>query len=116
MSTKSRLLIIWLIILVVLSTFTPWRANASVSSPLTPETNFGLRFDGTNDYVTFGQAAGLSALGVQVFTIETWLMKTGAGVTISTGTGGLAAAVPVVTKGHGEVRKQQCRYELLLWH
>ena len=31
-------------------------------------------------------------------------MKTGAGVTISTGTGGLAAAVPVVTKGQRRVR------------
>ena len=58
-----------------------------------------LQFDGANDYVTFGTA---SSLGAQVFTIETWLKRTGAGVTTSTGTGGLSAAVPLVAKGRGE--------------
>ena len=65
MNTKSRLLVICMRLMVVLSTFTPWRVNAGVASPLAPETNFALRFDGTNDYVTFGREAGLSALGVQ---------------------------------------------------
>ncbi|MCW5844141.1 MAG: tandem-95 repeat protein, partial [Caldilinea sp.] len=58
-----------------------------------------LQFDGTNDYVTFGTAA---SLGAQVFTIETWFKRTGTGATASTGTGGLAAAIPLVTKGRGE--------------
>jgi hypothetical protein len=58
----------------------------------------GLQFDGVNDYVTFGPAPGL---GASNFTIETWFKRTGAGVTASTGTGGLAA-VPLVTKGRGE--------------
>jgi hypothetical protein len=54
-----------------------------------------LQFNGSNQYATFGPAA---ALGVQTFTIETWLRKTGAGVTTTTGTGGITA-VPLVTKG-----------------
>lgn len=36
-----------------------------------------LQFDGTNDYVTFGSSAGLTALGTQTFTIETWFKKQG---------------------------------------
>jgi len=61
-----------------------------------------LQFDGTNDYVTFGSSAGLTALGVQTFTIETWFKRTGTGAMTSTGTGGLASAVPLVAKGRGE--------------
>ena len=61
-----------------------------------------LQFDGTNDYVTFGSSAGLTQLGVQVFTIETWFKRTGTGIATSTGTGGLSAAIPLVTKGRGE--------------
>ena len=38
--------------------------------------NMALDFDGTNDHVTFGAAAGL---GVQSFTIETWFRRDGAG-------------------------------------
>ena len=36
------------------------------------------------------------------FTIETWFRRDGAGVATSTGTGGLASAIPLVTKGRGE--------------
>jgi len=57
-----------------------------------------LQFDGTNDYVTFGAAPGL---GVSTFTIECWFRRTGTGVTVSTGTGGVTA-LPLVTKGRGE--------------
>ena len=60
----------------------------------------GLQFDGTNDYVTFGQAT--STLGAQTFTLECWFNWTGGGVTVSTGTGGLASAIPLITKGRGE--------------
>lgn len=59
----------------------------------------GLYFDGTNDYVTFGAAPGL---GAAQFTLEGWVRKLGAGATTGTGTGGLAAAVPLITKGRGE--------------
>ncbi len=78
-------------------------ARTQGRAPNAPETNWALYFDGTNDYVTFGASQGLeTGLGVQTFTIEVWFMKTGAGVTTSTGTGGLSSAIPLVTKGRGE--------------
>ncbi|HET9251679.1 MAG TPA: LamG-like jellyroll fold domain-containing protein [Candidatus Eisenbacteria bacterium] len=57
------------------------------------------QFDGTNDYVTFGAAPGL---GATTFTIEVAFKRTGPGVSTSTGTGGIAAAVPLLAKGRGE--------------
>ncbi len=65
---------------------------------VSPGGEFALDFDGTNDYVTFGQA---SDLGVSTFTLECWFRRDGAGVTASTGSGGILA-VPLVTKGRGE--------------
>jgi hypothetical protein len=58
-----------------------------------------LSFDGTDDYVTFGSAAGL---GSAQFTIETWFKRTGNGISNTTGTNGIAALVPLVTKGGPE--------------
>ncbi len=60
-----------------------------------PVPNFGIDFDGTNDYVTFGNNA---ALGLPQFTIETWFRRDGAGVGADTGSGGVTA-IPLVTKG-----------------
>src|SRR5215218_2370483 len=60
---------------------------------------FGLQFNGTNQYVTFGAAPGL---GASTFTLELWFKRTGTGVGIGTGTGGLASAIPLLTKGRGE--------------
>ena len=57
-----------------------------------------LRFDGVNDFVTFGQASGPAGLGVTTFTLETWFRRDGAGIATSTGTGGVVA-VPLITKG-----------------
>jgi Concanavalin A-like lectin/glucanases superfamily/FlgD Ig-like domain/Fibronectin type III domain len=59
----------------------------------------GLRFGGTNGYVTFGNAA---ALQLPAFTIETWFRRDGAGIATTTGTGGVTDAIPLLTKGHGE--------------
>ena len=59
-----------------------------------------LQFDGVDDYVTFGQAPGLNA---QTFTIETWFRRTGSGIATATGSNGIGAAIPLVTKGLGEV-------------
>ena len=60
-----------------------------------------LQFDGTNDYVTFGQAT--STLGATEFTLETWFKRAGtSGTPMGTGTGGLTGALPLVTKGRGE--------------
>jgi len=63
----------------------------------------GLFFDGVDDYVTMGAA---TALNVDVppatgFTVECWFRQEGAGVTTSTGSGGLTA-VPLVAKGRAE--------------
>jgi hypothetical protein len=65
-----------------------------------PQSQYAIQFDGTNDYVTFGQAT--STLGAQRFTLECWFKWTGGGVTTSTGTGGLLTVIPLLTKGRGE--------------
>ncbi len=57
-----------------------------------------LQFGGTNAYVTFGIAP---QLGLPEFTLECWFNKQGAGVTASTGTGGVVA-LPLIAKGRGE--------------
>lgn len=56
----------------------------------------GLQFDGTNDYVTFGVAPTLAS---QNFTVEAWFKRTGTGISNTTGTGGITAMIPIVTKG-----------------
>src|SRR5215211_4059073 len=58
-----------------------------------------LQLNGTSQYVTFGAAPGL---GAAQFTLETWFKRTGAGVGTSTGSGGIASAIPLVTKGRAE--------------
>ena len=63
---------------------------------------YGLHLSGTppgNEYVTLGAAPGL---GTATFTIETWFKREGTGQTTTSGTGGLAAAIPLVTKGRAE--------------
>ena len=60
--------------------------------------NMALKFNGTNNRVTFGAAPGLNA---QSFTLETWFKREGPGVMANTGTGGVNA-VPLITKGVAE--------------
>ena len=57
-----------------------------------------LHFDGSDDHVTMGDAAGL---GLAAFTLECWFRYDGAGAASSTGSGGLDA-FPLVSKGRGE--------------
>ena len=71
-------------------------ANAAPSPP--PPGGCGLQFNGSSQYVTFGPAGGL---GVTSFTLESWVKRTGAGTTVSTGNGGVAA-VPIIAKGRCE--------------
>jgi uncharacterized membrane protein YphA (DoxX/SURF4 family) len=52
----------------------------------------------TDTYVAIGN---VPKLGLATFTIETWFMRQGAGVPTSTGTGGIASLVPLVTRGAG---------------
>ena len=70
---------------------------AGSSRPALAQT--GLTFNGTSQYVTFGQAT--STLGASNFTLEVWFKRTAAGAATSTGTGGITA-VPLVTKGRAE--------------
>ena len=65
----------------------------------TPPSGFALRFDGVNDRVVLGTP---SSLGTAKFTLEVWFMREGPGVATSTGTDGLTAAVPLITKGAAE--------------
>lgn len=62
------------------------------------EPSSALNFSGTNAYVTFGTNAKLQLFQ---FTLECWFKKTGAGVTTTTGTGGVTA-IPLIAKGRGE--------------
>ena len=74
--------------------------NSSEVTATPAEAATGLKFDGTNDYVTFGMASGL---GVTNFTLETWFYWTGGGVSMTTsGTQGLPSVIPLISKGRGE--------------
>ncbi|MEI2610278.1 MAG: LamG-like jellyroll fold domain-containing protein [Candidatus Promineifilaceae bacterium] len=88
---------LWLVCLVGLSV---WGLTASTKpAAAAPSTITALQFDGTNDHVTFGSAPGL---GTATFTLELWFYRTAAGLTTTTGTGGIANAIPLLTKGRGE--------------
>ncbi|PYR56190.1 MAG: hypothetical protein DMF91_22500, partial [Acidobacteria bacterium] len=65
-------------------------------------TNAAIDFTGTttpSGYITFGQASGL---GAATFTLEAWIRRDGAGIGTSTGSNGLSAAIPLITKGRAE--------------
>ena len=69
-------------------------------TPLPPG-NYAVKFAGTvpaGDYATLGAAPNL---GATTFTIETWFRRDGAGVSTSTGSGGIDA-IPLLTKGRAE--------------
>lgn len=74
-----------------------------------PET--GLFFNGSTSFVTMG--AGSVPLGTGSFTIECRFLKTGAGVSTTTGGDGVTA-IPLVTKGRdeGEGNTTDCNYFL----
>ncbi|MFL6005040.1 MAG: LamG-like jellyroll fold domain-containing protein [Gaiellaceae bacterium] len=74
-------------------------SNSATATVVGAPAGKGLQFDGTNDYVTFGAAP---SLGAATFTLETWFKRTGAGVGTNTGSGGIANAIPLVTKGRAE--------------
>lgn len=57
--------------------------------------NKAISFNGSDDYLTFGND---SALYLDAYTVECWFMRTGAGIATNTGTGGLVA-FPLVTRG-----------------
>jgi len=79
--------------------------NDCTTDVCTGTDSYALKFDGSNDYVTMGAAAGEAALGARAFTLEAWIKKDGASwgtANASTGTGGLQNVVALVTKGRSE--------------
>lgn len=58
-----------------------------------------LQFNGTSQYATMGSSSTLNGTN---FTVECWFRRDGAGTAVSSGTGGLPNAVPLVTKGAPE--------------
>ena len=56
----------------------------------------GATADASDAYVSFGAT---SALGLSTFTIETWFKREGTGVANSTGSGGIASLIPLISKG-----------------
>ena len=92
----------------VTGTGSSWVANAPFDvAPCADDSSSMLRFDGTNDYVTFGTS---TELGLTQFTLETWFKREGAGVGNTTGTGGIGGTggtggldqVPLIAKGAPE--------------
>lgn len=61
-------------------------------------TDASIRFNGVHDYVSFGAAPSLNSTS---FTLEAWIYREGAGLSTSTGTGGVVA-VPIIAKGRAE--------------
>lgn len=79
------------------------------ASARTPAADFGLSFDGTDDYVSMGNAGGAAVqpLGASQFTLEIWFKRNASFTNFtSTGTGGFTNAIPLLTKGRGEADAQ----------
>ena len=58
-----------------------------------------LQLNGSSQYATLGASSDLQS---PTFTLELWFKRTGAGVGTTTGTGGIASAIPLITKGTAE--------------
>ena len=73
--------------------------------------NMALQLNGSSQYATLG---GSSDLRSATFTVELWFKRTDAGVGTSTGTGGIASAIPLIAKGRaeGETAAQDINYFL----
>ena len=73
--------------------------TAAVSATPGAAVGHALDLNGSSQYVTFGAAPALRASS---FTLELWFRRTGAGVATTTGGGGIANAIPLITKGRSE--------------
>jgi fibronectin type 3 domain-containing protein len=72
----------------------------NVACTSTPgEPNNGLQFGASSAYTICTPA---SDLNTPTFTVETWFRRDGAGIGVTTGTGGIPSAIPLVTKGTSE--------------
>src|SRR5262249_3168461 len=71
----------------------------SNDSPVPLSTATGLRFGGTNAYVSFGDPA---ALHLSQLTLEICFRRDGAGISTTTGSGGISNVIPLLAKGRDE--------------
>ncbi len=62
----------------------------------------GVFLNGNTSYISMGFGATTASLNTSSFTVECRFIRTGPGVTASTGTGGITTALPLVAKGVGE--------------
>ena len=62
-----------------------------------------LQLNGSSQYATLGASSDLQS---PTFTLELWFKRTGAGVGTTTGTGGIASAIPLITKARRKVRRR----------
>lgn len=76
---------------------TPCGVGSGWSGAGTPEDPARLTFDGVDDHVSFGAVNSLAK-----YTVVVWARKTGAGTLGNSGTGGLAATFPILSKGTAE--------------
>ena len=84
-------------------------ASNEVSDSPDPFAQAALQFDGTNDHVTLGSAAGLSATN---FTLEAWIKRTGPAPSCPRAPVALTA-VPLITKGRHDNDGDHRGHELL---
>ncbi len=70
----------------------------SASPSPRPLARTALSFDGSDDYVTFGDNP---ALKLGTFTLECWFKREAGGTGASTGSGGITG-MPLITKGRGQ--------------
>src|SRR5215212_9932990 len=94
---RSRPCVVGLRVLVAIAAMLLILLPAQLGSSAPPPS--ALQLNGSSQFVTFGAAPGL---GAAQFTLETWFKRTGAGVGTTTGSGGIASAVPLITKGRAE--------------
>src|SRR5690349_1405138 len=99
--SKARLFSFIMILCMLLSAL-----GIPTQRALAADAGTALQFDGTDDYVPLGLAAGL---GTQSFTLEAWVKRNSGGKPMGTGTAGLGDAAlglpqayPVITKGRGQ--------------
>ena len=76
---------------------TPCALGSGWNGTGTPEDPARLTFDGVDDHVSFGAVNSLAK-----YTVVVWARKTGAGTLGNSGTGGLPAIFPILSKGTAE--------------
>ena len=90
----------WSAVAIVLAMMAALVTTPASAAPV-PGVSAALQFNGTNQWVDFGQAASTAApgLGATDFTLETWFNWTGGGTAGGTGNLGLTNSIPLIAKG-----------------